>query len=58
LHLPIIGLDVVGERLRLVVAVVVIIVAMMIILRSYIFHLVDATTLGTTLDGTFTRHLF
>lgn len=55
-NLPVFRLDVVGEGLGLLVAVVVV-VAMVVILRSDILHLVDAAAFWASLHRSLARHL-
>lgn len=50
-RLPVLRLHVVGERLGLLVSVVVVVVTVAIVLGSDVLHLIDATTLRAPLDG-------
>lgn len=54
--LPVLGLDIVGKGLGLLVAVVVV-VAVAIVGRSDVLHLINATALGASLNRSRARHL-
>lgn len=53
----VLGLDIVGKGLGLLELGAVVIVVIVVILRSNVIHLVDATTLGASLDGAIARKL-
>lgn len=55
MDLPVLGLNIVGKGLGLLVAVVVVAVA--IVRRSDVLHLVNATALWASLDRSCARHL-
>lgn len=55
MDLPVLGLDIVGKGLGLLVSVVV--VTMAIVRRSDVLHLINATALGASLDRSRARHL-
>lgn len=56
-RLPVLRFDEIGKGLRFLGAVVVIVVSVAIIFRADILHLVDATALGASLDGSLAGHL-
>ena len=51
LAVAVLGLDVVGEGLGLLVLGGVVVVVVVVVLGSNVLHLVDAAALGATLDG-------
>ncbi len=57
LRVSVLGLDVVGKRLGLLVAVMVIVVTVVVVLGPDILHLVDAAALGASLEGALARKL-
>lgn len=57
-NLPVLGLDVVGEGLRVLVAVVVAVAVVVVVLGgANVLHLVHAAALGASLNGALAGHL-